>query len=129
MAVKTFSVDEADIRRLQLKFETASKRTPIAAREALEDVGEDLLDKSKAIVPIEEFDLRDSGFYRVEDGPLGPELIVGYDTPYALRQHEELDYRHDPGRQAKYLEEPAITNWPMYAEMLKDSTIRALRDG
>lgn len=30
---------------------------------------------------------------------------VSYDTPYAARQHEELDWRHDEG-QAKYLEQP-----------------------
>lgn len=30
---------------------------------------------------------------------------VSYDTPYAARQHEELDWNHDEG-QAKYLEAP-----------------------
>lgn len=30
---------------------------------------------------------------------------VSYDTPYAARQHEELDYHHEDG-QAKYLEQP-----------------------
>ena len=29
---------------------------------------------------------------------------VSYDTPYAVRQHEEMSYRHDAGRRAKYLE-------------------------
>lgn len=29
---------------------------------------------------------------------------VSYDTPYAVRQHEELNYRHAVGRTAKYLE-------------------------
>lgn len=30
---------------------------------------------------------------------------VSYDTPYAARQHEELDYHHEDG-QAKFLEGP-----------------------
>lgn len=34
---------------------------------------------------------------------------VYYITPYAVRQHEELSYRHEPGRQAKYLEQPHNT--------------------
>lgn len=29
---------------------------------------------------------------------------VSYDTPYAARQHEELEYQHDEGRRAKWLE-------------------------
>lgn len=38
------------------------------------------------------------------------ELIgaVSFDTVYAARQHEELEWRHAPGRTAKYLENPAI---------------------
>ena len=31
---------------------------------------------------------------------------VSYDTPYAIRQHEDLSYKHDAGRKAKYLEDP-----------------------
>lgn len=30
-------------------------------------------------------------------------MVVGYDTPYALRQHEELSYNHSVG-EAKFLE-------------------------
>lgn len=33
------------------------------------------------------------------------EAAVIYDTPYAVRQHEEMDYAHSVG-QAKYLEQP-----------------------
>ena len=35
---------------------------------------------------------------------------VSYDTPYAIRQHEELDYHHAEGRIAKYLELPLQQN-------------------
>jgi hypothetical protein len=30
--------------------------------------------------------------------------MVSYDTRYAVIQHESLDFRHAPGRTAKYLE-------------------------
>lgn len=33
-------------------------------------------------------------------------LVVGYDTPYAVRVHEDLQMPHPRGGQAKYLEEP-----------------------
>lgn len=41
------------------------------------------------------------------DGKTG---YVSYDTPYAIRQHEELGYRHAEGRIAKYLELPLQQN-------------------
>lgn len=34
-----------------------------------------------------------------------PVALVVFDSPYAVRQHEELDYNHTVG-QAKYLEQP-----------------------
>ncbi len=40
---------------------------------------------------------------------------VSYDTPYAARQHEELDWRHDEG-QAKYLEQPLVENEAKYMQ-------------
>ena len=33
-----------------------------------------------------------------------------HDTDYAIRQHEELNYRHAEGRTAKYLEIPFQEN-------------------
>ena len=38
------------------------------------------------------------------------EGVVFYDTPYAIRQHEELNFRHAEGRIAKYLELPFQQN-------------------
>lgn len=60
-----------------------------------------ILQVSNAHVPHEEGILEDSG--DVSD-PDGGSCTVFYDTPYAVRQHEELDWNHDPGRTAKYLE-------------------------
>lgn len=42
---------------------------------------------------------------------------VSYDTPYAARQHEELDWRHDEG-QAKYLEGPLTENEAKYQQAI-----------
>lgn len=65
---------------------------------------EHVLEEAKRIVPIEEKTLKDSGVPSVDEGSL--RAAVSFDTPYAVRQHEELDYHHDAGRQAKFLEQP-----------------------
>lgn len=66
---------------------------------------EHLLAESRALAPIEEGTLERSGVAS-QDGLRG---AVSYDTVYAARQHEELTWRHDAGRQAKYLEQPLHT--------------------
>lgn len=65
---------------------------------------EHLLQVSRTEVPIEEATLERSGVASVDAGQ--HRAAVSYDTPYAVRQHEELTYRHDEGRKAKYLEDP-----------------------
>jgi hypothetical protein len=52
---------------------------------------------------------------------------VSYDTVYAVRQHEELTWRHDPGRQAKYLEQPYNTERPTMLALIAAAERRALR--
>lgn len=42
----------------------------------------------------------------------GLTAAVSYDTPYAVRQHEDLTYRHAPGRTAKFLEQAAQEHAP-----------------
>lgn len=71
----------------------------------------DLLDIIKAdYVPIDTGQLRDSGFISNPfQTPNGWEVAIGFAEPYALIQHERLDYNHPHG-QAKYLEEP-LAQW------------------
>lgn len=72
------------------------------AGEGLERGLEHVLGEARRIVPLEEGTLERSGRV-VRDGLLGG---VTFDTVYAVRQHEELTWKHLPGRQAKYLETP-----------------------
>ena len=67
---------------------------------AVGDAAEFLLEEANRTVPIEEATLTRSGTVSQE----GLNAVVSYDTPYAARQHEELDWRHDEGRRAKWLE-------------------------
>lgn len=74
-----------------------------AAFLGLFEAGEMLLDESNRLVPLEEGTLRNSGEVSQDEQRLA--VRVSYDTPYAVRQHEETTYRHPNGRQAKYLEQ------------------------
>lgn len=71
-----------------------------AASEGLQDGMEHVLNVSNEHVPLDLGDLQASGVASVD----GLEGAVSYDTPYAVRQHEDLTYTHDEGRTAKYLE-------------------------
>ena len=87
-----------------------------AARRALYEGAEVILKESKAIVPHASGSLERSG---TVSPPMPADTIyISYNTPYARRQHEELNWRHpDPtnpisssGRSAKYLEIPFNKN-------------------
>lgn len=91
-----FTLDEG---RVEAYLEAAADRAAYAA-------GEHLLGVSNAHVPIEYADLERSGAVSdAEDGV----VTVSYDTPYAVVQHEDLTFQHNPGRTAKYLENATNT--------------------
>jgi hypothetical protein len=73
-----------------------ARGTERGAREAAEHI----LSKSNQRVPIEDLRLMQSGKVSQEGGI----AVVSYDTPYALKQHEDQRLTHDPGRTSKYLE-------------------------
>ena len=60
---------------------------------------------SKDQVPLDQGPLKNSCYVDVSDD--GSSGTVSYDTPYAIVQHENLEYQHQRGRKAKYLEDPA----------------------
>ncbi len=73
-----------------------------AAMDALVDASEFLLQEANETAPIEESTLIRSGTVTVDRK--GLRTAISYDTPYAVRQHEDTRLRHDPGRRAKWLE-------------------------
>lgn len=85
-------------------MEVLSGKVHAEKMSALKDIAEYVLGESIQQVPHEEGDLQSSGKVSVDEG--SSRVAVSYDTPYAVRQHEDMTYRHDPGRKAKYLEDP-----------------------
>lgn len=71
-----------------------------AAEAGVYMAAEVLLSHALDKTPFSEGDLRQSGMAST-DGLRG---VVSFNTPYALKQHEELGYNHPNGGEAKYLE-------------------------
>lgn len=104
------------------QFKSRAVKLKAYTPKAMRDIGQDLLGKSVERAPLDTADLRGSGFTEVN----GTETIVGFTEPYALRQHEELNYNHPKGGEAKYLERPLNENINRYVKFLKDSTKKAV---
>ena len=81
-----------------------------------------LLDESNRKAPIETGALIRSGVAKAD----GNKAAVGYNTPYAIRQHEELGYQHDQGREAKYLENALINHKAAIFGAVADEIKRSL---
>ncbi|MEU7962366.1 minor capsid protein [Streptomyces sp. NPDC049097] len=93
------------------------------ASEGLRRGLEHVLAESRKLVPLDEGTLERSG--RADtDGLIG---AVSYDTVYAVRQHEELTWRHAPGRSAKYLEIPMTRERDVVLRLMAVSLRRWLR--
>ncbi|MFB8241997.1 hypothetical protein ACFC58_36230 [Kitasatospora purpeofusca] len=96
------------------------------AADGLESALEHLLGASRRRVPLDEGTLERSGTVSVDRSAL--EGAVSYDGPYAVRQHEELDWQHLPGRTAKYLEGPLAEERPVMMALIAAAIRRAGRE-
>jgi hypothetical protein len=115
------------LKKVQAVFDAKLKEIEgVVSEEAIKDVAFDLLGKAKLLAPIDTGDLRGSGFVEFVETTNGIGAIIGFSTPYAVRQHEELDYHHPQGGQAKYLEQPFKENTQRYVKHLADSVKKAV---
>jgi hypothetical protein len=74
-----------------------------ATADAIEDAAEFLLEQANRSVPLQDGILQGSGKVTTRGGgKVG--AAVSYDTPYAVRQHEDTRLAHAPGRRAKWLQ-------------------------
>lgn len=85
-----------------------------AAFHALEDVGEFILDEANKDVPHDEGTLQASGIVTGDSDKM--HVAISYDTPYAVRLHENPQYRFQKGRKGKWLENAVKVN----AQQIKD---------
>jgi hypothetical protein len=85
---------------------------------------EHVLGVSNSRVPLEEGTLERSGSTVVVEKDL--EAVIFYDTVYAVVQHEALDFHHDPGREAKFLEKSLLESTDTFPEITAAQVKRAL---
>lgn len=113
--------------RTELKWngEKAKLEMKAGAIRGLHTAAEHLLGVSQTRVPLEEGTLERSARVDVDDSAM--KAAVSYDTVYARRQHEELTWKHDPGRTAKYLEGPLSEESNTIQDLIGASIRRALR--
>jgi hypothetical protein len=76
---------------------------------------DDVLGEAQRIVPLAEGTLAGSAGRETTVTPSGVTVRGYFATVYAARQHEEDTWKHRPGRQAHYLEEPFKAGIPRYA--------------
>lgn len=146
-----FSMEWEGLEELHERFDKMDKTAAKNIVRAMVENTEDLLSKSMRIAPIDEGTMIGSASARVNqveiargsksgtptttggkpDTKPGQVIIgeVSYNTPYALRQHEDLTFRHLPGKQAKYLEQPLKENVTKYMENLRDAMREGMKEG
>lgn len=111
--------------RGSLNFTEAGSKARAGLINGLEAGMEHVLQEARVLVPNEEGDLEQSGVASVDPSSLTG--AVSFDTPYAVRQHEELSWRHSDGGTAKYLERPMNSNRDVVLDLVAAQVRRALR--
>ncbi len=110
----------ANLSRIEAKVQRAALRGVTLG-------AEHVLGEAVKLVPLEEGTLSRSGKTSAQMQGDTAVAAVSFDTPYAIRQHEELGYRHDAGRQAKYLEQPLATEAKTAASIMAEAIRKALQ--
>lgn len=94
-----------------------------AGARALRAAGEHILEHANRTVPIEEGILQQSGTVDSDE----TQAVISYDTPYAVRQHEDVTLTHAAGRRAKWLELTLQERAEAVRDYIADALRRALR--
>jgi hypothetical protein len=140
------------VKRNKWRIKEAVKIAEEAALKALRTGAEAILTEAIDEAPIDTGTLRRSGtttvgglpdmmqvYEAAKDGnemknafpdPVGQEkaVYISFNTPYARRQHEELDYNHPLGGKAKYLETPFNANKKKVLKYADKQIKKALKD-
>lgn len=104
-----------------------SAKTLEAAKLGLRESGEELLRLSIMEVPFRYGWLQQTGTVDasgIDDGT--PEVVIGYNTPYAARLHEHPEYHFGNGRKGKYLEDPLVRNLSVFQQFIQEKINAAL---
>lgn len=110
------------------EVDAARRELEHAVERAVTKCGEHLLGEAQRNAPVEEGTLRASGDLEIHHAAGGRIIAeVSFSTAYAARQHEELDWDHPKGGEAKYLERALVENADRYTRIIDAEVARALR--
>jgi hypothetical protein len=128
--MKIIEIELVGAKELAEILAVAGAKAIPALKQALNEEGQIAFRNSQRIVPVDTGTLRRSGvLLPAKENGTSVEVVMGYGgaaSAYALRQHENLNYRHREGKQAKYLEEPVMQRKVKLAENIKRRMKRIL---
>lgn len=106
-ADRPMSIEVTGVKETMAALNKYIKFVPDMVQNELAGWAEVILSESRKEVPWDTTHLLQTG--TVEQDPDDSNALrIGYNAPYAARQHEDLTFHHPkPGRKAKYLEDPA----------------------
>lgn len=110
--------DRTGADRLNRKLKAMKTKKPAAMRRGLKKAIRIPFNISQKIVPIDFGPLKESG--EIISGPDSESIV--YEAPYAVVQHENLEFNHAPGKQAKYLEQPWRESRKRMTDIIKRET-------
>ena len=94
--------------RFKWRGEEAERLIRETAFRAILDGAEVILTEAIDEAPFKSGTLRRSG--TVTEAPQDNAVYISFNTPYAVKQHEDLTLKHPRGGKAKYLEDPFKRN-------------------
>lgn len=116
----TSRLDASGLRLDQVKAAAAKGRAQALGQAVVFYRGE-----ANKTIPIEEGTLQRSGGIAVDEA--AGEAAAYWDSPYAVRQHEDTSLRHDPGRRAKWAELTLREQNRAIMSLLADGIRKSLR--
>jgi hypothetical protein len=125
--MSTLEVEVDGLRRLNTKLAKSGARLRHSLDEAVGDAAETLLEATLPFVPVETWNLHDSGHVAKNADADYSVVFGGTDAPYAIYVHEILEYEHKPPTKAKFLEDTYLATRAGLADSIKDKAVSPLR--
>jgi len=114
-----------DLRWTQDNRAESTRALTAAFAQGITEAAEELLTDANATVPFDEGVLEASG--QVAPASSGRlEAAVGYDTPYAVRQHEDPTLHHPNGRRSGWLRATTSEGSARYVGIIRATIARRL---
>jgi len=126
-----FKIEIKGLNRLIRKMDALGGNVNREIAPALFQEAEEIMGRSKELVPVDTGVLRSSGHVqRPKTDRNGVQVTLGYGGPaeaYALAVHENLQASHKKGQQAKYLEQPFLEAAPRIKQAVRRALDKAIR--